>query len=98
RRLLAELLAKAREDGYRLVWLETFSELRAAAHLYRDHGFEVVSEDAAPRWGREAITYQRYELELRPAVGPGPLGLELRRERQQGRLVADAADELDRQR
>ncbi len=66
RRLLAELLGKARRDGYRQVWLETFSELRAAAHLYRDNGFEVVWEDPAPRWGREEITYQRYELDLRP--------------------------------
>jgi len=67
RRLLAELLDKARADGYRQVWLETFSELRAAAHLYREHGFRVVSEDTAPRWGRDLITYQRYELDLRPA-------------------------------
>ena len=64
RRLIAELLAKARESGYTLVWLETFSELESAAHLYRSYGFEVVSEDTAPRWGRDAITYQRYELEL----------------------------------
>jgi len=69
RRLLAELLAKARSDGYEQVWLETFSELEAAAHLYRDHGFRVTSEDTGPRWGRELITYQRYELELRPVGG-----------------------------
>ena len=80
RRLLAELLDKARLDGYRQVWLETFSELRAAAHLYRDNGFRIVWEDPAPRWGREEITYQRYELDLevREPVGPRPLGLELR--------------------
>jgi ribosomal protein S18 acetylase RimI-like enzyme len=64
RRLLGEMLARASEIGYTRVWLETFSELEAAAHLYRDHGFEVVSADEAPRWGRERITYQRYELEL----------------------------------
>jgi ribosomal protein S18 acetylase RimI-like enzyme len=64
RRLLGEMLARASELGYAQVWLETFSELEAAAHLYRDHGFEVVSADAAPRWGRERIVYQRYELEL----------------------------------
>jgi ribosomal protein S18 acetylase RimI-like enzyme len=64
RRLLGEMLARAAELGYTQVSLETFSELEAAAHLYRDHGFEVVSADAAPRWGRERITYQRYELEL----------------------------------
>jgi ribosomal protein S18 acetylase RimI-like enzyme len=64
RRLLGEVLARAAEVGYTRVWLETFSELEAAAHLYRDYGFEVVSADAAPRWGLERITYQRYELEL----------------------------------
>ena len=67
RRLLEEMLAQAEQAGYAQVWLETFSELEAAAHLYRDHGFELVSADAAPRWGRERITYQRYELELATA-------------------------------
>jgi ribosomal protein S18 acetylase RimI-like enzyme len=68
RRLLGEMLSKAAEVGYARVVLETFSELEAAAHLYRDHGFEVVSADAAPRWGRDRITYQRYELELSASV------------------------------
>ena len=67
RRLLGEMLARAAEAGYARVRLETFSELEAAAHLYHDHGFELVSADTAPRWGRERITYQRYELELSPA-------------------------------
>jgi ribosomal protein S18 acetylase RimI-like enzyme len=62
--LLDELLATAAEVGYTRVFLETFSELEAAAHLYRERGFEVVSADAGPRWGRERISYQRYELEL----------------------------------
>jgi ribosomal protein S18 acetylase RimI-like enzyme len=64
RRLVAEMLEKARAAGYARVWLATFSELEAAAHLYRSHGFKLVSEDTRPRWGRDAITYQRYELEL----------------------------------
>jgi ribosomal protein S18 acetylase RimI-like enzyme len=64
RRLLGEMLAKAEQAGYATVWLETFSELRAAAHLYREHGFRLVSEETAPRWSRDSITYQRYELEL----------------------------------
>ena len=67
RRLLGEMLSRAAESGYTRVFLETFSELEAAAHLYRDHGFELVSADATPRWGRERITYQRYELELSTA-------------------------------
>jgi ribosomal protein S18 acetylase RimI-like enzyme len=69
--LLDELLATAAEVGYTRVFLETFSELEAAAHLYRERGFEVVSADAGPRWGRERISYQRYELELAKA----PAGL-----------------------
>ena len=64
RRLLGELLEEAQVNGYTKVCLETFSELRAAAHLYRDHGFAVVGADTGPRWGRDEITYQRYELEL----------------------------------
>jgi ribosomal protein S18 acetylase RimI-like enzyme len=67
RRLVGELLAVAQTGAYRLVRLETFSELQAAAHLYRAYGFEVVSAETAPRWGREEITYQRYELQLPPA-------------------------------
>ena len=36
-------------------------DLRAAAHLYREHGFELVGAETGPRWGRAEITYQRYE-------------------------------------
>jgi ribosomal protein S18 acetylase RimI-like enzyme len=64
RRLLGEMLAFAEDHGYRRVWLETFSELEAAAHLYREAGFVVTSADTAPRWGRETITMQHYELEI----------------------------------
>jgi GNAT superfamily N-acetyltransferase len=67
RRLLAELLAKAREVGYERLRLETFSELRAAAHLYREAGFELIREETGLRWGRESITYQYYELSLEEA-------------------------------
>ena len=66
RTLLAEMLAKAQEVGYTLVWLETFSDLESAAHMYRSSGFQLVSEDTRPRWGRDRITYQRYELDLAP--------------------------------
>ncbi len=61
RRLLGELFEFAAAAGYERVGLETFSELTAAAHLYREHGLEVVSEDTRSRWGRDSITYQRYE-------------------------------------
>jgi GNAT superfamily N-acetyltransferase len=62
RRLIAELLELAERIGYERIALETFSELRAAGHLYRSFGFEVVSAETGPRWGRAEITYQRYEL------------------------------------
>lgn len=74
RRLVDELVARAREHGYARLGLETFSELRAAAHLYRSHGFEVVWEHTAPKWGREDFTYQRYEAELSPSAATGAAG------------------------
>jgi len=61
RRLVGEVLAEADAHGYDLLKLETFSELKVAAHLYREHGFELVSAETGPRWGRPEITYQRYE-------------------------------------
>src|SRR5215207_3246628 len=66
RKLLDELFAEVERARYVRVALETFSDLEAAAHLYRDRGFELVWEDTRPRWGRPAVTYQRYELELVP--------------------------------
>jgi ribosomal protein S18 acetylase RimI-like enzyme len=67
RALLDELFAKVQQVGYTRVTLETFSDLEAAAHLYREYGLELVWEDTRPRWGRPAVTYQRYELALVPA-------------------------------
>lgn len=64
RRLVGELLARARSAGFHSVGLETFSELRAAASLYREHQFELVGSETGSRWGREELTYQRYELRL----------------------------------
>jgi GNAT superfamily N-acetyltransferase len=64
RRLLGEVLATAADQGYERIGLETFSELCVAAHLYREHGFELMWSDRRPRWGRSEITYQRYELAL----------------------------------
>jgi ribosomal protein S18 acetylase RimI-like enzyme len=62
RRLIGELVAEAESAGYDTLHLETFSDLRAAAHIYRSHGFEVTSEQTGPRWGRAELTYQHYEL------------------------------------
>jgi len=64
RRLLGELLERARGAGHSRLTLTTFEELRAAAHLYRQAGFRVVAEDRSPRWGRERFCLQHYELAL----------------------------------
>jgi ribosomal protein S18 acetylase RimI-like enzyme len=76
RQLVGEVLSEARAAGYSLIALETFSELAAAARIYRAYGFEVVWEETSQRWGRPEITYQRYELALRREVGQSPSGRE----------------------
>jgi ribosomal protein S18 acetylase RimI-like enzyme len=63
RRLLDTALAFARESGYERVVLETFAELRGAAHLYRAAGFEIVETWITTLWGRE-LARERYELAL----------------------------------
>jgi GNAT superfamily N-acetyltransferase len=73
RRLLAEALAFARAHGARAVVLETFSALRAAAHLYREAGFVRVAAFPGARWG-PAVCEERWRLDL--AGDPG--GLEAR--------------------
>jgi ribosomal protein S18 acetylase RimI-like enzyme len=73
RRLIAELMEEVRAAGFDRVRLETFSDLTAAARIYREHGFRVTESETGPRWGREPITYQHYELALRDH-GPGDRG------------------------
>ena len=65
RRLLDELLQVADAAGYERIMLTTFSELEAAAHLYRATGFERVSASPLEQWGR-SITMEVYERR-RPA-------------------------------
>jgi GNAT superfamily N-acetyltransferase len=81
RRMLEELLAEADRFGYQRIVLETFSDLHAAAHLYLEHGFELVWAETKPRWGRAEFTYQRYELELRQTMPPGSAPRQLARPR-----------------
>ena len=64
RQLLAELMDTARGAGMRRLELETFSDLRAAGHLYRSAGFEVVSARERDDWG-PTISYQHYRVDLR---------------------------------
>jgi N-acetylglutamate synthase-like GNAT family acetyltransferase len=61
RRLVEWALKFCRDQGFRSVFLWTFSELEAAAHLYRTHGFKLTEEKTHMIWGRE-ITEQRYDL------------------------------------
>jgi RimJ/RimL family protein N-acetyltransferase len=73
RRLVGEAVTAARELGYERLELETFSDLTTAAAIYRSNGFRLVGEDVGPRWGRDPLVYQRYELELAvPEPGPSP--------------------------
>jgi ribosomal protein S18 acetylase RimI-like enzyme len=62
RSLVTELVERARGAGYERLRLVTFSELRSAARIYRSVGFELRSAETGPRWGRERLTYQHYEL------------------------------------
>ncbi len=61
RRLVEWALEFCRERGYSSIFLWTFSELEAAAHLYRSYGFKLTEEKTHTMWGRE-ITEQRYDL------------------------------------
>jgi ribosomal protein S18 acetylase RimI-like enzyme len=63
RKLVAELIAEARSAGMARLQLDTFSALKAAAHLYRSVGFRVLDERERDDWG-PTITYQHYELRL----------------------------------
>jgi GNAT superfamily N-acetyltransferase len=64
RSLVAELVELARAQGMTRLELDTFSALKAAAHIYRSHGFVVVSERPRCDWGTE-MTYQHYVADLR---------------------------------
>lgn len=60
RAMLAEAVAMSDEADRTLISFDTFSELTAAGRMYRESGFEVVSEQEWDRWGRP-LTLQRYE-------------------------------------
>jgi len=57
---LHELVAEADAAGHGVIRLATFSELHAAARLYRSFGFEVVGSHYDDRWGR-VLLHQDYE-------------------------------------
>jgi ribosomal protein S18 acetylase RimI-like enzyme len=63
RSLVAELIEEARAVRLHTLTLETYSELTAAARIYRDAGFRVQWERTRDDWG-PAITFQGYALDL----------------------------------
>ena len=63
RRLMQQALDFCRERGFHTVWLWTISELKTAAHLYREAGFEITEEKTHEIWGK-IRTEQRYDLTL----------------------------------
>ena len=63
RKLLSEALAFCRERGFRSVFLWTISELKEAAHLYRQAGFQRTEQKTHIIWGGTR-TEERYDLSL----------------------------------
>ena len=61
--LIDGAIAFCREHGFKKVALWTISELKAAAHLYRQAGFVVTREETHTIWGATR-TEQEYELIL----------------------------------
>ena len=63
KRMLNEALDFCREHHFKSVCLWTISELKAAAHLYRQAGFTVTREETHEIWGATR-TEQEYDLIL----------------------------------
>lgn len=61
--LIDGAIAFCRERGFKKVNLWTISELKTAAHLYRQAGFVVTREESHTIWGASR-TEQEYELNL----------------------------------
>lgn len=62
-RLVTMALDFCREKGYKHVFLETFSLLKTARHIYKSHGFTLTSSHENPTWG-ENILEERWDLDL----------------------------------
>ena len=63
RELMSKAVGFCRERGFQKVALWTISELKAAAHLYREFGFVLTREKTHDIWG-PTRTEQEYELIL----------------------------------
>lgn len=64
--LIDSAIAFCRERGFKKIDLWTISELKAAAHLYRQAGFKITREETHEIWGATR-TEQEYELVLQDA-------------------------------
>jgi GNAT superfamily N-acetyltransferase len=74
RQIIGDVVATARSLGLAELRLDTFSELTAAARIYRSHGFTVVSEEELTEWRDNGppIVYQHYVASLRGDGAAGP--------------------------
>jgi ribosomal protein S18 acetylase RimI-like enzyme len=63
KRLLDTAVEHCREAGYDTISLTTIPQLRTAGRMYREAGFELVSEKPDTPWGAPGST-QVYELRL----------------------------------
>src|SRR6185369_5234836 len=61
KRLLRDAVDFCRQRNYKSVFLWTISELKTAAHLYRDAGFQLTEQNTHEIWGA-VRTEERYEL------------------------------------
>jgi ribosomal protein S18 acetylase RimI-like enzyme len=64
RKLLSEAIEFCHARGFKSVFLWTISELKAAAHLYREAGFQLTEQKAHALWGGARVE-ERYDLVLR---------------------------------
>ena len=67
KRLVEECVRFARQAGYQKMTLWTQSILRAARHIYKQVGFEVVREEKHHSFGKD-LTAETWELNLRTTV------------------------------
>ena len=63
RRLLKGAVDFCRKRKYKSVFLWTISELKTAAHLYRDAGLQLIEQNTHEIWGA-VRTEERYVLNL----------------------------------
>jgi len=61
KRLLSNAVDFCRQRNYKSVFLWTISELKTAAHLYRDAGFKLTEQNTHEIWGA-VRTEEKYEL------------------------------------